>query len=249
MGDFLLTKTLARQAAFELNVGTRLAPLWRRIQGLTDKNASATVTRADTTTDDEDGVESHLPASRGRSFSIGGRKGYVNLATGVRDPGQLAAEEWAGETSIGPAGLRQIRRVLPDGVGSFEMFDASASISDGGGLNDADGWSIDVQKSGPTTKGRLGVAPAIPVPGVLTPGAGSVSIAYTAADSPAAVEAFAYLASTDEEIGYVSDAGGTSPVDVTGLDTVAHYFRLRSVSATGAISALSAPTATATPSS
>lgn len=246
--DNELTKTLARQIVHQVNAGTVAAPLWRSINGLTGMTGSGSKTDADTTTADEDGVESHLPAARGKSFSLTGLRGYVNLATGVRDPGQVACEEWA--SLIGPDGLRQFRRILPDGVGTCETMLASANIdSDGGQLNEANQWSLTVTRSGPTTTTQLGAVPTIPTDLDATAGDGQVSIAYAVTGSPASLEVFIYNATTDAEVAYAIDTPATSPVVVTGLTNGTGYVaRARTVSSTGAISPLTAATATFTPS-
>lgn len=245
MADFELTKTLTRQVKHQINAGTEAVPIWTDINGLTGASGSGQQTNADTTTFDEDGVESHLPAARGRTFSLTGLRGYVNLTTGVRDPGQVACE--AAAALIGPSGLKQFRRILPDGVGTCQTMLASFNISnDGGNLNDAEQWSIEVTRSGPTTTTELGAAPAVPSAITPTAGDGQVSLAYTAtADT---VEAFIYDADTDEEVAVAVDDPATTPVVVTGLTNGTDYYaRLRAVSATGAISALSAASATFTP--
>jgi hypothetical protein len=248
MADTLLTKTLARQIKHQINAGTEAAPIWYDINGLTGMTGSGSKTDADTTTADEDGVESHLPASRGKSFSLTGLRGYVNLSTGVRDPGQVAVEEAA--ELIGPSGLKQFRRILPDGVGTCQTMLASFNISsDGGSLNDANAWSVDVTRSGPTTTVELGAVPDTPTSVIGTAGVLQVSVAYVVDSSPAPdyAEVFIYDAATDEEVAYGKDDPATTPLVVTGLLAQPYYARVRAVSTTGSISPLSAPSATFTP--
>jgi hypothetical protein len=244
MADNELTKTLTRQVKHQINAGTEAVPVWIDINGLTGATGSGQQTNADTTTFDEDGVESHLPAARGRTFSLSGLRGYVNLATGVRDPGQVACEEAA--ALIGPTGLKQFRRILPDGVGTCQTMLASFNISsDGGALNDAEQWSVEVTRSGPTTESELGAPAAVPTGVTPTAGVGQVSVAYTT--DGAFIEIFVYEADTDEEVAFATEADA-SPLVITGLTAATDYYvRARSVTTAGAISALTAPSATFTP--
>lgn len=241
------TKLLARQNRYQLNVGTEVAPLWRDLHLRTNQSGSHSATNADTTTDDDEGFPTHIPAAVSQTFTYDGLLGYVNLATGVIDYGQQALMEWA--DTPGPQGLRPFRIVYADGVGTCATFWASASTSaTGGALNDAEKLSYTLTRSGKPVVTTLGAAPETPTTLVGTAGDESVSVAYVVAGSPAAVEVFAYEALTDKEIGYVVDSPATTPASVTGLTNgTAYYFRARSRSATGAISELSLPSAAVTP--
>jgi hypothetical protein len=248
MADSVLTKTLARQIKHQINAGTEAAPIWYDINGLTGMTGAGPKTDADTTTADEDGVESHIVAARGKTFSLNGLRGYINLATGVRDPGQVECE--AAAAIIGPAGLKQFRRILPDGVGTCETMLASFNIaSDGGNLNDANQWSLEVKRSGATTTTELGAVPDTPTAVIGTAGVLQVSVAYVVDSSPAPdyAEVFIYDAATDEEVAYGKDDPATTPLVITGLLAQPYYARVRAVSTTGAISPLSAASAEFTP--
>lgn len=247
MADFPLTKDLWRLSEYQINAGTEAVPKWLRIGGLTGGNATGSKVDANTTTPEDDGASSHLPAERSQTIQLEGLLGYTNRATGQRDPGQVACEAWAADSSIGPDGLRQIRRIFPDGLGKCVTFKASAVLSDGGTLNEAEKWSLSVTRSGPATTTYLGEAAAVPSSVVPTAGDEQVSVAYTASGA-ASVQVFVYEVDTDEEVAWAVDTPATSPLVITGLTNGTDYYvRARSVTTAGAISALSAASATFTP--
>ncbi len=237
-------KLLARQNKYQLNVGTEAAPLWRDIQLRTNQSASHSPVNADTTTSDDEGYASHLPAQTSQTITLDGLLGYVNLETGVQDYGQVALSEWA--DTPGPFGIRQFRIVRPDGVGTCILMRASASLTASGGpLNEADKLSFQITRSGKPVTSQLGVAPDVPTGFAGTAASLSISYAYTTA--AAGVEVFVYEATTDKEVGWVTKTGA-GPVVATGLAAgTAYYARIRAVSATGAISELSAPVGPHTP--
>jgi len=153
-----VTKILARDYLFELNAGSEGAPDWVEIKGLTTWSHSPAKGEADTTSFDEDGAQSHLPASRGGEFTI---NGFVleDESNGNRDPGQAAVEQWADE--IGPSGLWQFRITSP--AGNTRTFLASATVTAGGGGNDdASAWEVAIKASGLITRSGAVVAPGVP---------------------------------------------------------------------------------------
>lgn len=234
------TKYLVRDTQFHLNTGTIDTPVWVEIKGLTDFTPSNTKTDADTTTFDENGIESHLPASRGASFTLGGKIVYEDADLTTRDPGQLAVEAWA--KGIGPSGLKQFRMTLPDDAGTTKVMLASCSITpNGGGTNDAAGWNLAITRSGDTTDSDVGSAPATPGTPTGTPGDDLVTLAWTgSAGTGGHFVVYAYLAGVLAFTRITS----TSPYTFNGLASATEYtFRVKAVSATGLESALTAASA------
>ncbi len=231
------TKYLVRDTEFHLNTGTPDSPVWVEINGLTDFTPSNSKTDADTTTFDEDGEESHLPASRGASFTLGGKIIYTDETLTTRDPGQLAVETWA--KGIGPAGLKQFRMTLPDAAGTTKTFLASCSITpNGGGTNDAAGWNLAITRSGPTIDSNVGAAPS--TPGTPTGSAGDDLVTVSWTGSAGTGGHFVVYAYDDGVLAHTRITS-TSPYTFNGLaNTTGYTFRVRAVSATGQESALSA---------
>lgn len=142
-----VTKILARGYDFHLNTGTIAVPVWTVINGINTWSHSPQANDADTTTFDEDGRMSHLKASRGDEFGIQGLV-LLDEATGDRDPGQEACITWGDE--IGPAGNKQFR--ITDPGGNTLTFLSSATVTDGGGGNDAPaGFQVAIKVSGAKT--------------------------------------------------------------------------------------------------
>lgn len=139
-----ITKVLARHWKIEIDVGTAQGPAWVEIKGLSSFSWSAEKASADTTSFDEGGVRSHLPASRGMTLSL---EGYYleDPQTGERDPGQEAVEELA--RKVGPEGIGTFRITSPGGT--VREFDASANVAGtGGGTDDPTSWSVELEISG-----------------------------------------------------------------------------------------------------
>lgn len=142
-----VTKILARDFTFELNTGTTASPTWVAVGAVSSWSHSPTKNDADTTTFDEEGRLSHLPASRGDEFTITGMY-KEDESTGARDAGQEAVEAWADE--IGPTGIKQFRISSPGG--NVKTFEASASVQvGGGGTDDPAAWEATVTVSGAIT--------------------------------------------------------------------------------------------------
>ncbi len=136
-----VTEVLARDYTFELNTGTEAVPTWVEIKGINTWSNSAQAGEADTTTFDDDGIQTHLKASRGHEFTLSG-KVQENEDDGARDPGQEAAEAWAQE--IGQPSRKQFRITSPGGT--TKTFLATATCNFGGGGNDdASNWELAVK--------------------------------------------------------------------------------------------------------
>lgn len=145
-------KHLARDYEFELNVGTIDTPDWVEIKGINTWSNTPVGNRANTTTFDEDGRLSHLPASRGDSIGLQGLLVWDD-DTGDRDPGQEAVEAWGQQ--IGPDGLKQFRITDPEGATLTSLASAVVTIG-GGGNDDPSAWNVDVQFSGTPTSSTVG---------------------------------------------------------------------------------------------
>lgn len=139
-----VVKTLARDWDFDINTGTDAVPVWTPINGINTHSWSFTKNDADTTTYDDEGWISHLPASRGRSVTLGGIF-MEDPTTGDRDPGQEACETHAEQ--IGPEGLRKFQVTSPGGT--TIVGNASTQVTPGGGGNDdPTGWECVITFSG-----------------------------------------------------------------------------------------------------
>lgn len=225
-------KVLARDHDFHLNTGTVGSPVWTEIKGILSFSFSPQIGRADTTTFDEDGVQSHLPASRGLGFTLTGKVVYADLDNDERDPGQAAAIAWAG--LIGPSGLKQFRITYPDG--STDVFLASASQTPGGGgVDDASEFSLDIQRSGATTSSSLGAAPSTPGTPTGTQGDDLVVVAWTgSAGTGGYFEVVSVKTSDSSEISRIVS---TSPYTFNGLASAAEYkFKVRAINSQGVAS-------------
>lgn len=140
-------KTLARDWDFHLNTGTVGVPVWTPINGINSHSWSVTKNDADTTTYDDEGWLSHLPASRGRAVTLSGIF-MEDPDTGDRDAGQEAAETWAEQ--IGPEGLKQFRVTSPGGTTIVGLASSSVTLG-GGGNDDPSAWECAVTYSGAVT--------------------------------------------------------------------------------------------------
>ncbi len=222
-----VTKYLARDCLFEVNNGTSGSPDWLEVKGLNTWSRTTTKNDADTTTFDEDGRMSHLPASRGDGFGLQGLA-LEDPDTGAKDPGQEACEAWA--KKIGTDGIQQFRVTTP---GGFVMtFDASADVKvTGGGKDDPTGWTCDMVVTGAITTSDDLALPGAPsgVDGTAmndallvtwTDGTGSDIIGY---------EAVAYVSGAEVARVY-SDS---KPIYIGGLAEVAHTCKVRALNATG----------------
>jgi hypothetical protein len=140
-------KIPARDWDFEINTGTVGSPTWVAIGGLNSWSHSPTKNDADTTTFDDDGRLSHMPISRGDSFTLEGLF-KEDPDDGTRDPGQEAVEA-AGE-AVGADGVKQLRMTSPGGT--TKTFLASYNVTIGGGSNDdPTAWSVEATVDGAIT--------------------------------------------------------------------------------------------------
>lgn len=140
-------KIPARDWTFQINTGTDAVPAFTAIAGINSWGHSPSKNDTDTTTFDDAGRLSHMPISRGDSFTIEGLYSE-DPTTGDRDAGQEAVET-AGN-AVGTAGIKQFQITSPGGT--VKTFAASYNVTIGGGGND-DGtaWSCEITVDGAIT--------------------------------------------------------------------------------------------------
>lgn len=146
-----VTKYLARDLTIAISTGPGVDTIdgtaddtWTAINGLNTLTHSPSTTRADTSSFDSAGRDEHLPASRGESWSLSGFS-LEDVATGDRDPGQVAVEDLG--KLVGPDGLGWFKITSPGG--NTIIFQASAEVTiHGGGHNDAAAWGAELQVTG-----------------------------------------------------------------------------------------------------
>lgn len=138
------TECLARGFEFHLNTGTIGVPVWTEIGNINTWGHSHSSNDADTTTFSDAGRMTHMKASRGDEFTLGGL--YLeDPANGDRDPGQEAVEAWADE--VGPDSVKQFRITSPGGV--TKTFLSTAAVNNGGGGNDdPNKWDVTIKVTG-----------------------------------------------------------------------------------------------------
>jgi hypothetical protein len=171
-----ITDTLARDnGALDVNTGTHDSPVWTPVAGLNNWSPSPSKNSADTTKFSNGGWASHLPASRSLSMTFSGLK-QVDPDTGDRDPGQAAVEALG--LLMGPDGLGEFRHSM---VGVVNVFTASVNATVGGGGNDdPDAWSVELEMSGSPTTTLDADVPAAVTAVTGTPGDdGDVSVTWT----------------------------------------------------------------------
>jgi hypothetical protein len=228
-----VTKQLARQYTFEINDGTVSVPDWVEITGVNTWAHQPSKNDADTTTFEDAGVTTHLPASRGHAYTLGGLVKYDG-DTGDRDPGQLAVMAWA--QRIGPEGLQQFRITEPGAAGDTYVFLASASVQVGGGGNDdPSAWSVTVNVSGAVEASALPALPVAPTSPTGTTADDSTVVSWTgpASGSPfIEFEVVVVLASGGAEVKRVRSS--EEPILVSGLTGGTGYkVRVRARNASG----------------
>lgn len=219
-------KFLARDCPIEINVGTVGSPSWVTIYGLDNWTRSTSKSDAETTTNEDDGVATHLPAERSHSYKLSG-KVLEDPDTGARDPGQQAVEELA--SRIGTAGLGQFRVTSP--AGRTKTFMASAVISsEGGGKTDASAWSADLTGSGAITSSDDVDLPDAPTSPAGTGGSGTILATATApAGTNLLYEAVVYNGST--VVTRVSSSA--LPIYIAGLAAGNRTVKLRALNLAG----------------
>ena len=144
-----VTKVLARGWTLEIQNPDTLA--WVTVNGLKSFSFDSEDNKADTTTFDDDGWNSHLVASRGRKI---GCEGYYleDQVSKARDPGQILVEDY--NEIIGPDSLAYFRLTSP--AGTVRYFYASVSIGGvGGGNDDPTGWNAELTTSGAASLGEV----------------------------------------------------------------------------------------------
>jgi len=118
------------------------------IGGINSFSPSREKNDVDTSDFDSQGWMEHMVASRGLSFDLEGFH-IENETNGARNPGQYLAEELA--MSFGPQAKKDFRLINPsqDNI-DFEISADSPfkGTSDGGGTDDASGWSITITMTG-----------------------------------------------------------------------------------------------------
>ena len=233
-----ITECLARGFTFELNTE---GSTWVAVEGLNTWAHAPVANDADTTTFDDEGRMAHLKASRGDSFTLSGLYNE-DPSTGSRATGQAAVEAWA--ALIGPDSIKNFRITSPGG--NTKTFAASASVTNGGGGNDApNAWSVVVTVSGSITDSSVPAVPATPTSVSGTTGDDTFTIVSftTSTGSPTAYEVVIYDAGV-EELRVTSSA---KPVYVPGLTNgTAYTAKVRAYNA-GGWSALSTASSAFTP--
>lgn len=139
-------KVLVRDFYLYVNTGVSdLTPTWTQIHGLhPELEWSDSPTRADTTDQDDGGVQSHLVVSHEYKASVKGKR-LEDPDDGSRDPGQAKAEEIA--NAIGSDSIGYFKIATPGG--NAIDFHASATVKPfGGGMNDAATWECELAVSG-----------------------------------------------------------------------------------------------------
>jgi hypothetical protein len=131
---------LARGWTFQVDSGG-----WATIGHIDTFSMSDSDTKADTTTFDDAGAESHLVAARAKTVTLKG-KYQVDESTGARDAGQEAVEAWA--ALIGQTSLKQFRITDPSTSNTITFWATAAMGDIGGGNNDPTSWACTVTRSG-----------------------------------------------------------------------------------------------------
>lgn len=139
----ILSRDRARDWA--INTGSVGSPTWTPIGGINKWSPSPKKNSTDTTKFSDDGWLSHLAASRGNSFTLSGLV-QMDADDEVRDPGQDAVNALGQLMGADSRGQFQI---TGPGGGTL-VFTATVNVTDGGGGNDdADPWSVELEVSGP----------------------------------------------------------------------------------------------------
>lgn len=135
-------KVLARGWFLEAQDPDSLA--WVEVKGINSLTFDGSKNDADTTTFDNEGWNTHLVASRGRTIGLEGF--YLeDPVTKGRDPGQELVDSI--NDQIGYESLGNFRLTSPSGT--VRTFVASANVSGiGGGNDDPTGWGVELTVSG-----------------------------------------------------------------------------------------------------
>lgn len=168
-----VTKVLARGWTLEIQNPDTLA--WVTVNGLKSFSFDSEDNKADTTTFDDDGWNSHLVASRGRKI---GCEGYYleDQVSKARDDGQVLVEDY--NEVIGPDSLGYFRLTSP--AGTVRYFYASVSIGGvGGGNDDPTGWNAELTTSGAASLGTVVDSSISTTPATVTLAAGATQLLTT----------------------------------------------------------------------
>lgn len=237
-------KILARDCTFDINTGTVGTPVWVAINGVNQFGPQWSGNQADTTTFSDGGWLTHLMASRGATFGIGGLV-IESEADGSRDPGQEACEALALE--IGQSSLKQFRITTPGGNTVKFLASATAPITTGtgGGNDDPNGWQLDLTMSGAPEADGVDAAPSTPGTPSVAAGDDLVTVTWTgSAGTGGHFEVVSIKTSDSTEISRLTS---TSPYTFNGLASGAAYtFKVRAIDVHGTASAWSTVSASAT---
>lgn len=187
-------KTLARDWALEVLVGTT----WTVIKGLSSLTFSGNKTDADTTSFDEDGWESHIPARRGRS--VGVEAFYLeDPVSGAQDAGQKAVEDIA--ELVGHNAFGTFRLTSPAFIA--RTFQASAEINEtGGGESDPTGFKFGLTVNAKVDKAKLD-------PAQLTTLTEDLDASLVPAFSASTYEYTLAATNAEDEVTFATTAAGT----------------------------------------
>lgn len=223
------TEIEARGFLFHLNTGTVDTPTWTRITNIHKWAHSPKSKDADTTTFDDEGLETHFKASRSEEITLTG-KAQEDPLTGDRDAGHLACEAWG--KLVGPESVKQFRITSPGT--STRIFLATATVTIGGGGNDDPSeWVLAMKVTGAMTDSQAASAPGTPGTPALTAGNDAFLATWTASTgSPTGYEVTVFLDGDDSLVRtFTTSYNGCG---VTGLsNTTAYYIRVRAFNAAG----------------
>jgi uncharacterized protein YjdB len=167
-------KVLARGWKVEIQNPDTLS--WNEIKGIDTLTFSGSKNDADTTTFDDNGWNTHLVASRGRTISLGG-KYLEDPTTGDRDAGQSLVD--ALNDAIGTESLGSFKLTSP--FGTVREFTASANVADvGGGNDDPTAWSCELTCSGAASFAVVSSTSISCTPATVTLAVGATQLITTA---------------------------------------------------------------------
>ena len=119
-------------------------PVFTEILGIKSFTFDSSVTDADTTGFDDDGLKTHLPATK--TYTIDAEGHFLeDQDDKTRDPGQEACETLS--DALGIDGIEVFQLTTP--AGTVKTFSASAIVGGiGGGIEDATTWTLNLRVSG-----------------------------------------------------------------------------------------------------
>lgn len=214
---------LARQYTFEVDQsGSAASGDWVDLRAsMRDQKPKEDVKNADTTTYSDEGWDSHIPASRSGSITIGG------VVIIDPDDGTLEAQQvlqtWSNQ--MGAEGLWKFR-VTDQVANESKTYWASCSYTTGSGSNDDEStWEAEITRSGQVTSSALPTVPEAPtaVSGTDTQASATTVDWTNGAGSPTS-----YQVEIDDQTASVtiSHTGDTKPMLISGM-TDGHTVRAR----------------------